>query len=160
MNNIYRKNVGIVVANNEANVLLCARADKDVEAWQFPQGGIEPGEDIVAAALRELKEETGITSVELIAILEKPLKYDFPKTILEKRKKFGWFEVGQEQFWVLFMFNGDDKEINLKANPQEIEFKNFEWVNINEAPKRIVDFKKNVYNKVVSAFTPYLKKIV
>ena len=73
----YRKNVGIVVFNQNKKVLMCARADSDDFNWQFPQGGIDEKEDIVTAAKRELFEETGIKSVSLIAKYPEPLRYDF-----------------------------------------------------------------------------------
>lgn len=153
----YRKNVGIVVANRTGQVLMCARADKKNMQWQFPQGGIEPGEDIVAAGKRELREETGITSVRLITKLEEPLRYDFPPQVLAARRQQGWPYVGQEQYWLLFAFRGDDSEIDFCTNPQEIEFKAYEWVDIAEAPERIVEFKRNVYKSVAEAFAPYLQ---
>ena len=157
MTDIYRKNVGIVVFNNNYKVLLCARADKKELCWLFPQGGVEPNEDFIQAALRELKEETGISSVEIVATLENPLRYKFPHNILAKRQKNGHPEIGQEQQWVLVRFLGTDKEINFQQNPDEIEFKAFEWADIAEAPLRVVDFKKDVYNQVAEAFAQYLK---
>ena len=83
----YRKNVGIVVFNKELKVLMCARADSKDFNWQFPQGGINQNEDIIDAAKRELQEETGITSVELVARIPKALRYDFPDYVLAKFKK-------------------------------------------------------------------------
>ena len=151
----YRKNVGIVVFNKELKVLMCARADSKDFNWQFPQGGINQNEDIIDAAKRELQEETGITSVELVARIPKALRYDFPDYVLAKFKKNKY--IGQDQYWVLFYFNGDDSEIDFTTNPNEIEFKAYEWVDISEAPKRIVEFKKNVYTKVVKAFKPYIR---
>ena len=108
MAGVYRKNVGIAVFNKDQKVLMCARADKPGFAWQFPQGGIDNGETPLEAAYRELKEETGITSVELVAQLNKPLRYDFPTEILENFKKLGRNNIGQEQYWVLFYFYGED----------------------------------------------------
>ncbi|MBE6445486.1 MAG: RNA pyrophosphohydrolase [Alphaproteobacteria bacterium] len=151
----YRKNVGIVVFNQNKKVLMCARADSDDFNWQFPQGGIDKNEKIIDAAKRELKEETGITSVELVAKMPKSLRYDFPDYVLAKFKNNKF--VGQDQYWVLFYFNGDDSEINFNTNPKEVEFKAYEWVDISEAPKRIVEFKKAVYSKVVNAFKPYIR---
>ncbi len=154
--NAYRKNVGIIVADKDGKVLMCARADQEDLQWQFPQGGIENGEDIVAAAERELREETGISSVRLIGIMPEPLRYDFPKNA---RKRYGALYKGQEQTWVLFRFYGKDNEIDFLTNPEEIEFKSFEWVDISEAPQRIVAFKKQVYQKAAEYFAPYLKEV-
>ncbi len=151
----YRKNVGIVVADKEGKVLMCARADQEDLQWQFPQGGIENGEDITAAAKRELYEETGISSVRLVKVMPTTLRYDFPKSA---KKRYGGLYKGQEQTWVLFYFYGQDDEINFLTNPEEIEFKSFEWVDICEAPQRIVVFKKQVYQKVAEYFAKYLKE--
>lgn len=153
MAGLYRKNVGIVVANEQGKVLMCARADQKDCQWQFPQGGIEQGEDIIKAAQRELYEETGITSVTFAAKMPETVRYDFPKN--NRTHRFAPY-VGQEQTWVLFKFSGDNSEINFFTNPEEIEFKDFEWVDISEAPKRIVSFKKLVYQKVADFFGPYL----
>lgn len=153
MVDLYRKNVGIVVAKN-GKVLMCARADQKDYQWQFPQGGIEAEEDIVNAARRELSEETGITSIKFRQQMPETLRYDFPKG--DKVHCFGSY-IGQEQTWVLFEFGGDDSEINFQTNPDEIEFKAFEWVDISEAPKRIVAFKKQVYQKVADYFGPFLE---
>ena len=152
----YRKNVGIVVADKEGKVLMCARADQEDLQWQFPQGGIENGEDITAAAKRELYEETGISSVRLVKVMPTTLRYDFPKNA---QKRYGGLYKGQEQTWVLFYFYGQDDEINFLTNPEEIEFKSFEWVDISEAPQRIVAFKKQVYQKAAEYFAPYLKEV-
>ncbi len=147
MAKFYRENVGIVVFNKVGKVLLCARSDQEKDCWQFPQGGVENGEDYKMAALRELYEETGIKSVELIAKISEPLRYDFPSNFKLPFK-------GQEQYWFLFYFKGDDAEINFEINPREIEFRDYKWDDISEAPKLIVQFKKEVYNKVVDYFEP------
>ena len=152
MHNKYRKNVGIVVCK-KGKVLLCARAKEKGFQWQFPQGGIEDGEDFVEAGKRELYEETGITNVSLIRTISNPIRYDFPKNV-----KFNQF-CGQEQYWVLFEFLGEDKEIKFDINPNCVEFKAFQWVDIDIAPKEIVYFKKEAYKKVVDIFKPFVETL-
>ncbi len=152
----FRKNVGVVVFNRQKKVLLCARNDTPGFEWQFPQGGINDDEDFITAAYRELKEETALTSVKLVGKIEKGIKYRFPPEVLFRFRKAGNMNVGQEQFWVLFYFYGEDSEINFCSFPEEIEFKAYEWADIHEAPKRIVSFKKEVYKIVADTFAPII----
>ena len=152
----YRKNVGVIIFNSDKKVLMCARADKPDMQWQFPQGGIEDGEDVIEAAKRELKEETGITSIKFIAKLPFTVKYDFPNDVKNYFQRNGCNYIGQEQSWVLFLFEGRDSEIDFFTNPEEIEFKDFEWVAPLEAPQRIVYFKKEAYEKVIGYFLPMI----
>lgn len=151
MENLYRRCVGTVVFC-KGKVLLCERLDTP-GAWQFPQGGAEPGEDTETTARRELREETSIISVKTEAVIDTPLRYDFPP---EVKKKSKWQYAGQEMRWVLFRFCGDEKEINLATeNP---EFSRYAWEDIDEAVKRIVDFKKNVYTEAVKIFKPLVER--
>ena len=134
---------------------LCLTGRNDIEnQWQFPQGGIEPNEIPEFAARRELKEETNIQSVRLVAIMPQPLRYDFPPQVLEKFKKLGRTNIGQEQYWFLFYFEGSENEIDFTTNPDEIEFKAYKWIEIDEAPNLVVDFKKEVYQQVVKFMKP------
>lgn len=152
----YRKNAGIVVFNKDKKVLMCARVDKKSLEWQFPQGGIDEGETPLDAAYRELKEETSIVSVKLVQILKKPIRYSFPRSLRETFAKMGQFNYGQDQFWTLFYFTGDDSEINL--NTETPEFKAYAWMDIAQSPKEIIFFKKAAYKRMVSIFEPIIKE--
>ena len=150
----YRRNAGIVVSNPEHKVLVCQRADIK-SAWQFPQGGIEKGESVKEAALRELKEETSLTNVEHIVSLENPARYSFPPEVVASMQKRGFNNAGQDIYWSLFLFKGSDEEINLQTS--EPEFINFKWVTLQEAYDLCVDFKKPAYRVAVREFSEYMK---
>lgn len=150
----YRKCAGAVLFNDSGKVLICARNDLTHDDWQFPQGGIEEGETPEAAAKRELFEETSIVSARFITSLAEGMRYTFPQFILEKRRKRGINNPGQELYWSLFQFTGTDSEINLET--AEPEFRKYEWVALEEAVSRAVDFKKEPYEKMAAAFKPFI----
>ena len=155
----YRECAGIILFNDEGRVLMGARADQKGMQWQFPQGGIENGESPADAALRELKEETSVTSAEIIMSLAEPLTYTFPKQIREhlmstKRSVYS----GQRMHWFLMNFKGTEDEINLQT--QTPEFKAYEWANIKKAHKRIVYFKRDVYKKACRVFAPFIEAYI
>lgn len=151
---LYRECASIVLFNDEGKVLLCARADQKDFEWQFAQGGIEKGETAEDAALRELKEETSVTSAEIILSLSEPISYDFPPDIIRKFALNGCKFVGQNIHFVLAHFKGDDSEINLATETPE--FKAYRWANIEEAPKGIIYFKRETYLKACAIFAPYI----
>lgn len=156
----YRKNVGIVVFRQDGKVLLCERIEDYPKRWQFPQGGIDDGEDVLQAALRELEEETSIVSVKHVYSLPYSLKYDFPDGVKAKLRERGINNDGQEQYWCLFFFCGNDIEININTcNP---EFRTFEWVDLSVSSHKVVDFKREIYETVVKEFSvkiqDYLKQ--
>ena len=153
MTEIYRRNAGIVVFNRQRQVLLCKRNDV-AEAWQFPQGGIEDGESPQQAALRELKEETSIVSATPVKTLDKPARYTFPPQIITSMKKRGFMNIGQDMFWTLAFFSGNDAEINL--NTAEAEFSEFCWTDLQTAYDKVVEFKKSAYKTAVDAFAPLI----
>jgi putative (di)nucleoside polyphosphate hydrolase len=149
---LYRPCVGIMLVNAKKKVFVGKRIDDVQEAWQMPQGGIDEGEDELIAAKRELFEETSILSIEIVSKINSWLYYDLPPYL--KGKLWGGKYVGQKQRWFLAKFLGSESEINLST--KHPEFKSYRWENIDNLPKLIVDFKKDLYSKVISEFTPKL----
>ncbi len=139
-----RSGVGIVVLNKENMVFVARRIDNSKNFWQMPQGGINKDEDYLAAAYRELEEETSIKKVKLIDELDGFITYNLPDHLLGIIWK-GKFK-GQKQKWFLMRYLGEDKEINIRTeNP---EFLDWKWVDLDEITELVVDFKLHVYKEV------------
>ncbi|MEM8743917.1 MAG: RNA pyrophosphohydrolase [Pseudomonadota bacterium] len=157
----YRPCVGIVLVNSANLVWIGRRIQQpdDEEArgigmwWQMPQGGIDKGEDISAAALRELTEETGVTSAELIGEIPSWHFYDLPDHLIGVSWK-GRYR-GQKQKWVVFRFTGDDAEIDISGIGHKPEFDDWRWAPMNEVVESIVPFKRAVYEKLAKEFAAF-----
>ncbi|WP_298333796.1 RNA pyrophosphohydrolase [uncultured Erythrobacter sp.] len=152
----YRPCAGFMLVNQENHVFVGERIDKRAHGfWQMPQGGIDPGEQPRAAAIRELQEETGVGAdlVEIIAGGDRTFKYDLPPELLGRIWK-GKYR-GQEQHWYLGRFTGSDADIDLNAH-HEAEFQSFRWVNVHDLPKLIIPFKRAVYEELVAEFAPLI----
>ena len=136
-----RSGVGIVVLNNKNKVFVAKRIDNPKNFWQMPQGGVDGGENYYEAALRELKEETSVASVELIQEIDKKLTYILPDHLIGIiwRGKF----KGQIQKWFVMRFIGNDSEINI--NTKKPEFLDWKWIDLEDLPKIAVNFKLDVY---------------
>ena len=139
-----RIGVGILLLNSENKVFVGKRIDNPQSFWQMPQGGVDKNEDFLQAAKRELKEETGIKSVELIKELNDWLEYDLPKNLLGKIWN-GKYR-GQTQKWFIMRFLGKNEEINIKT--KRPEFLDWQWVNSSELPNISVNFKTNIYKRL------------
>lgn len=150
----YRQCVGIVLFNKSGKVFVGERLDHP-GAWQMPQGGIDKGESIEAAAIRELREETGTDRAEVVYVSDKVLTYDLPDHLLGKL--WGGRYKGQEQRWAALKFLGDDSNITLydKVHP---EFASWKWVELSAVCDLIVPFKRATYEEVIAEFTPVLAK--
>ena len=147
---LYRPNVGVVLFNRQGLAWYGQRhATPGPFNWQFPQGGVDEGEDLQAAALRELKEETGVTSVTLLGQTDGWILYDFPPEAMNNAKAWRGF-VGQKQRWFAFRFLGDETEIDLRAH--EVVFDAWRWGQLSDACHLIVPFKRPAYEPVVAAF--------
>jgi putative (di)nucleoside polyphosphate hydrolase len=143
-----------MLLNRDGRVFVGQRIDNTLEAWQMPQGGIDPGEDAHAAAIREMGEETGVTpdKVSLIAEAGEELFYDLPPELIGKVWK-GKYR-GQRQRWFLFRFEGNDSDIRIDtAHP---EFRAWRWAEPADLPRLIVPFKRELYEQVLAAFADHL----
>ncbi len=139
-----RIGVGIILLNKENKVFVGKRKDNPIDKWQMPQGGVDTNEDFLTAMKRELKEETSVQSIKILKELDGWFEYELPKNLLGIIWK-GKYR-GQKQKWFITRFLGNDNEINLKTKyPEFIEWK---WINIGELTEKIVDFKKDVYEKL------------
>ncbi|MBW6523482.1 RNA pyrophosphohydrolase [Sphingomonas sp. RHCKR47] len=150
----YRPCAGVMLINRDNKVFVGQRIDNTLEAWQMPQGGIDPGEDAQAAAVRELGEETGVSpdKVSLIAEAKDELFYDLPPELVGKVWK-GTYR-GQRQRWFLFRFEGEDSDIRIDtAHP---EFRAWRWAEPADLPRLIVPFKRALYEDVLAAFADHL----
>lgn len=154
METVFRKNAAIVVFRADKKVLICERIRGTDHRWQFPQGGIDAEETPEEAAVRELREETSITSAKPVARIDKPIRYVFPPEIKQSFLKRGIYSDGQDHYWFLFYFSGTDEEINL--NTEEAEFSRYRWEDLNNTPELVIDFKKNSYRQMVKEFTPII----
>ncbi|MBY0421772.1 MAG: RNA pyrophosphohydrolase [Parvularculaceae bacterium] len=162
----YRPNVGVLLFNPDGRVFVGRRvedfsdlsefADRPNEwRWQCPQGGIDRGEAPEDAAFRELKEETGVVSAQLLAMTPSWLAYDFPQGYRKKDWR------GQRQKWAAMLFEGAESEIDLDADDKQ-EFDAWRWIELEEMPALIVPFKRGVYAEIAKAFLPlrdYLRRL-
>ena len=140
-----RIGVGIIVLNHNNQVFVGKRKDNPIDRWQMPQGGVDKNEPLLTAMKRELFEETSITNIQIIKELNDWFEYYLPKNLVGKIWR-GRFR-GQKQKWFIVKFIGDEKEINI--NTKHPEFIEWKWLEIDELPNVIVDFKKRIYEKIV-----------
>jgi putative (di)nucleoside polyphosphate hydrolase len=150
----YRPCVGVMLLNRDGQVFVGQRLDNKLEAWQMPQGGIDPGEDAEATAIRELGEETGIapSHIQIVARAPEELFYDLPLDMIGR--VWGGKYRGQRQIWFLARFTGSDADVNIRTvHP---EFRAWKWADAAELPHMIVPFKQTLYRRVIAAFAAHL----
>ena len=151
----YRPNVGVALFNRDGQVWLGKRFQTPGPFnWQFPQGGVDAGEDLEAAARRELYEETGVRSITLLGRTEGWIVYDFPPDHGGSKAAKGW--KGQRQAWFAFRFEGTDDEVDLTAHGEQ-EFEAWRWALIDEALDEVVPFKREAYRQVIAAFRGFAR---
>ena len=156
----YRPCVGLMLFNKRGRVFVGRRTDgpehvDETHAWQMPQGGVDANEDPWPAALRELYEETNVTSIEKLAESKEWYSYDIPREIVGKAWK-GKYR-GQTQKWYALRFTGKESEIDVlhPAGGHEPEFVEWRWEKMERLPALVVPFKRKVYERVVEEFREF-----
>ena len=151
----YRPCVGIMLRNAQGEIWVGERIDTP-GAWQMPQGGIDKGESIESAALRELEEEISVTAVNVSIISNTSdwIKYDLPDHLIKDKKVWGGKYRGQKQRWFLLQLKCDDSAISIET--KHPEFARWQWIEPDKILDLIVPFKRQVYETVLNIFKPYL----
>jgi putative (di)nucleoside polyphosphate hydrolase len=152
----YRDNVGALLFNDAGLVLVARRADlPDAEGaaggWQLPQGGVDDGEDLRVAVLRELEEEVGTAKAEILEEHPRWLTYDFPPELAARGFRIAQRYRGQRQRWFALRFTGTDADIRLDAD-EHPEFDAWRWARLEELPDLAVAFKRAIYAELTRAF--------
>ena len=150
----YRPNVGIIVANDQGQVLWARRVGQD--AWQFPQGGINSNESVEEALYRELKEETGLDpdQVEIVGSTRGWLRYKLPRRML--RQNASSF-IGQKQRWYLLKMLAEDTAVSF-THSDTPEFDHWRWVSYWYPLGQVVSFKQEVYRKAMKELAPGISR--
>ncbi|KAL9688005.1 hypothetical protein QQ045_032417 [Rhodiola kirilowii] len=152
----YRPNVGVCLINSHNQVFMASRLNVP-GAWQMLQGGIEDDEEPKDAAIRELREETGVISAEMIAEVPNWLTYDFPPAVKAKvNRLWGGEWHGQAQKWFLMKLTSTESEINMANGAADAEFAEWKWISLEQVVELAADYKRHVYEQVMQAFHPYL----
>jgi putative (di)nucleoside polyphosphate hydrolase len=144
----YRPGVGIMLLSRQGQVFVARRIDVNSDAWQMPQGGINPGETPRRAALRELREEIGTDNVEIVAESKGWFYYDVPAGMAQKTWAGKW--LGQRQKWFVMIFKGRDADINLAT--EHPEFDAWRWASVQELSALAVSFKRQLYVDIMGEF--------
>ena len=150
----YRENIGMIVCNDRHQVLWAKRKYPE-DAWQFPQGGLEPNETLVEAMYRELAEELGLnrTQVKLLGQTKSWLYYDLPTHCIRYNQQP--LCVGQKQHWFLLQLIVEDANILLEETVDQ-EFVDWRWVDYDYPIQHVISFKKDVYKAALDELRPYL----
>ncbi|SIS86214.1 RNA pyrophosphohydrolase [Neptunomonas antarctica] len=153
----FRPNVGIILANPLGQVLWARRIGQD--AWQFPQGGINPDETPEQAMYRELREEIGLgaNDVEVVAVTRGWLRYRLPRRMI--RRHSHPICVGQKQKWFLLRMLSQDDAVAIDKTDSP-EFDGWQWVSYWYPLGQVISFKREVYRKAMKELSPKLSRVI
>lgn len=145
----FRANVGIVLMNEQGQVLALERVPQGSAQWQMPQGGLDELEEPREAVMRELFEEIGLGSDKVELVREHPewLAYELPPEA--RSAKHG---RGQVQKWFLFRFRGEDADIDISGRGSSAEFARFRWMKLSDLAEQVWEVRRPVYRRLAGDF--------
>ena len=150
MSKKYRRCVGMMILNNNNEILVGRRIDHPSGYWQMPQGGIEENENPEESVWREMMEEIGTNNAKLFKISDQWINYEIPQDVID-RLPWGETYIGQTQKWFIFKFSGQNSDINVDTtNP---EFSEWKWMSSTSLVENAVPFKRIVYETILSEFS-------
>jgi putative (di)nucleoside polyphosphate hydrolase len=151
----YRPNVGIIICNSKSEVFWGKRVRE--HSWQFPQGGIKPGETPERAMYRELREEVGLDPqhVKILGRTRDWLRYDVPEQWIRRECRGNY--KGQKQIWYLLRLVGRDSDVHLRAC-EKPEFDAWRWSDYWVPLESVIEFKREVYQQALNELSKYLHR--
>jgi len=151
----YRPNVGIIICNWKNEVFWGKRVRE--HSWQFPQGGIKPGETPERAMYRELREEVGLDPqhVRILGRTRDWLRYDVPEQWIRRECRGNY--KGQKQIWYLLRLVGRDSDVHLRAC-EKPEFDAWRWSDYWVPLESVIEFKREVYQQALNELSKYLHR--
>jgi len=151
----YRPNVGIILVNWRGEVFWGKRIHQ--HSWQFPQGGIKPGETPEQAMFRELQEEVGLAPehVQILGRTRGWLRYDVPDQWIRREWRGNY--RGQKQIWYLLRLMGRDSDVHLRASERP-EFDAWRWNTYWVPLESVIDFKRDVYQRALKELERFLPR--
>ena len=152
----YRPNVGIIICNRKSEVFWGKRVNQ--HWWQFPQGGIDPGETPERAMYRELQEEVGLRpdQVRILGRTRGWLRYEVPGRWM--RRGGGGIYKGQKQIWYLIRLVGRDCDVRLRSSSVKPEFDAWRWIDYWVPLDSVIEFKRDVYQAALNELASYLSR--
>ena len=129
----------VTVVRRSDGLLLAFRRAGTRDSWQLPQGGIDPGEEPVETAWRELGEETGLGPDDVALVGEHPrwLAQEWPVDLRSK----GGRRLGQVHRWFTFAAHDDAVE----PRPDGVEFDAWRWVTDAWMVEAVVHWRRAAY---------------